>query len=265
MLANKTTYGTKGKIYTYYTFIGILLLFTFLALSKELYLLAVVPIALLALVTILVDYRILYYGFWVLLPFSIEFSFGSIGIDLPTEPMMLGLTGISIILFITKIKEASFKYIYHPISVLLLLHLIWLLFTTLYSQSIIVSLKFFLAKLWFVIPFFFMSFHMIRSEKDIEKIVRILSIFLSIAVSIVLVRHALDGFTFKGSHFVVRPIFRNHVNYSAIIVVVLPFIWALYHNSINRCYRTLSNRNLFFLHSCWTAKCFYCDRGILYF
>jgi len=58
-------------------------------------------------------------------------------------------------------------------------------------------------------------------------------VFLGVAVLIVLTRHALEGFTFDTSHQVVRPIFRNHVSYSAILVVVLPFIWAFYRNNQN--------------------------------
>ena len=216
---------------TFYTFVAFLVGIIGVALIKELYLLAFVPFLILAIVLIIKDYSVLYYGFWVLLPFSIEFSIGSFGTDLPTEPIMLGLTFIGIIMFFMRMNTLSFKYLYHPICLFLLLHLIWLLFTSLFSQSFTVSIKFFTAKLWYIIPFFFMTFHFIKGQLEIEKIAKLLMIFLGIAVAVVLTRHALAGFTFEASHDVVRPIFRNHVNYSAIIVVVLPFIWALYSNT----------------------------------
>ena len=41
-------------------------------------------------------------------------------------------------------------------------------------------------------------------------------------------RHAFEGFSFAASYEVVRPFFRNHVNYAAISVVCLPFVWAFY-------------------------------------
>jgi len=233
MTANSIQDQSKYEVKTFYAFVAFLVGIIGIALVKELYLLAFVPFLVLALVLVIKDYSILYYGFWVLLPFSIEFGIGSFGTDLPTEPIMLGLTLIGIIIFLMRLNTISFKYLYHPICLFLFLHLIWLLFTSLFSQSFTVSIKFFLAKLWYVIPFFFMTFHFIKGQLEIEKIAKLLSIFLGIAVSIVLTRHAFDGFTFEGSHEVVRPIFRNHVNYSAIIVVVLPFIWALYRNTIN--------------------------------
>jgi len=231
MLANNSIESFSSKKTIFIVFGALIVLCASIALLKENYFLAAVPIGLYALIAIIKDYRLLYYGFWVTLPFSVEIYLGSFGTDLPTEPIMLGLTGIAFILLITKLGNVSLKYLYHPISLLIVLHLVWMLFTCLYSQSPIISYKFFLAKLWYVIPFFFLSFHMIKGVVNIESISKILAIFLTLAIIIVLVRHAIDGFTFVGSHHVVRPIFRNHVNYSAILVTVLPFIWALYKNT----------------------------------
>ncbi len=230
MLANNFIEKSTLQKNIFFAFAALIVLFTSISLLKENYLLAAIPIGVLALIAIIKDYRFLYYGFWAALPFSIEFYFGSIGMDLPTEPMMLGLTAIAISIFLQKIGKISFQYLYHPISLFLIIHLIWMFFTSLFSQSQVVSYKFFLAKMWYVIPFFFFSFHMIKDISIIEKIIKIMAIFLSVAVLIVLTRHAIDGFTFKGSHHVVRPIFRNHVSYSSILVIVLPFLWAFRSN-----------------------------------
>ena len=231
MPANNIQYQSKNEVKTFYTFVAFLAGIIGVSLINETYLLAFVPFFLLALVLIIKDYSLLYYGFWILLPFSIEFSIGSFGTDLPTEPIMLALTFIGIIIFFLRLNTISFKFLYHPICLFLLLHIIWLFFTSLFSQSFTVSIKFFLAKLWYVIPFFFLTFHFVKGHIEIEKIARLVTIFLGIAVAIVLTRHALEGFTFDTSHQVVRPIFRNHVNYSAILVVFIPFIWALYKNA----------------------------------
>ncbi|MEE9437872.1 MAG: O-antigen ligase family protein [Saprospiraceae bacterium] len=238
MLAN-SQYTTKGEQRAFYGFVAVLLLLVLIALIKEMYIIAAAPVGLVVLYAIIRDYRALYYGFWVALPFSVEYNFGSLGMDIPTEPIMLGLTFIGILLLLSKLGKISFEYIYHPISVLLLLHLFWILFTSIYSQIPIVSYKFFLAKLWFVTPFFFLTFHFLKSHKDISKLVSLLTIFMSIAVMVVITRHAIDGFTFIGSHKVVRPIFRNHVNYAAMIVVLLPYVWALYKSTKKSFSKTL--------------------------
>ncbi len=233
MPANSTSYLPDTKVKKFYVFTTLIALIIGAALIKEFYLLALGPFAFLAFVLVVKDYSFLYYGFWIALPFSIEFYVGSFGTDLPTEPIMLALTFIAVIMFLLKFKSISAKPLYHPISIFLVLHLLWLLITTLFSQSPTVSFKFFLAKLWYVIPFFFLTFHFIKNHIEIEKITKLLTIFLGIAVAIVLTRHSLEGFTFESSHQVVRPIFRNHVSYSAILVVVLPFIWAFYKNNEN--------------------------------
>ncbi|MDF1698259.1 MAG: O-antigen ligase family protein [Saprospiraceae bacterium] len=233
MPASSIPYVSNDRLKVFYSFVAFVAIAAGLALVKEMYLLALAPVALLGLLLIIRDYSLLYYAFWVTLPFSIEFYLGSFGTDLPTEPIMLALTCIGILLFLLKFKSISLSYIYHPISIFLFLHLIWLFFTSIFSQSPTVSYKFFLAKLWYVIPFFFLTFHFIKSSYSIEKITKLLSVFLGIAVAIVLTRHSMEGFTFDTSHQVVRPIFRNHVSYSAILVVVLPFIWAFYQNEKN--------------------------------
>jgi len=231
MPVSNSSYPTYPKLKLFYGFALIIAGVIGLVLLNEQYHLAFAPLVILALVLIIKDYSLLYYGFWVVLPFSIEFYVGSFGTDLPTEPMMLILTFLGIMLYLLRIKKVSISYISHPISIILILQLVWLFFTSVFSQSPVVSYKFFLAKLWYVIPFFFLTFHFIRGHLEVEKITKLLIIFLGIAMTIVLVRHAMLGFTFKTSHEVVRPIFRNHVSYSAILVIFLPFIWAFYKNN----------------------------------
>jgi O-antigen ligase len=42
-----------------------------------------------------------------------------------------------------------------------------------------------------------------------------------------LLHHALLGFSFTGINDAVRPFFRNHVNYAAILALILPLLWFL--------------------------------------
>jgi len=205
-----------------------ILLCTTLAVYTETWEIAAAPIAIVAAVLVIKDIRILYYGFFALLPFSVEVEVGPLGTDLPSEPMMLALTGVGILLFIQHFKSISSRYLTHPITLLLLLHLVWLLVTSIFSLTPVYSFKFFVAKIWYVIPFYFLGFYMLSKHKDIHQMFRLIGIFLTVAVCIVLTRHALLGFTFDTSNTVVYPIFRNHVSYAAIIVTVLPYMWVLW-------------------------------------
>lgn len=48
---------------------------------------------------------------------------------------------------------------------------------------------------------------------------------ITATVSVVLIRHAGIGFSFKDVHTVMGPFYRNHVMYASIIVCFLPFLW----------------------------------------
>ena len=48
-----------------------------------------------------------------------------------------------------------------------------------------------------------------------------------VAITYTMVRHAAAGFTFASSNKVMRPIFRNHVNYAIMLLAFLPYYWYL--------------------------------------
>ncbi len=223
MPESRTTYQMEGgRLLNIYS--GIVLLSILVAFLTKNYFVLGLPLVVLGTYAIVMDYRWLYLCFWAVLPFSIEYYVGSIGTDLPTEPMMILLTGIGIAIGISKIKNANLNFLFHPVSVFLILHLFWLFFTTLFSQTPVISIKFFLAKIWYVIPFYFMTFHFVKDRTSVLKIWRILSVALSFAIIYTLIRHAWAGFTFKASHKAPNPIFRNHVNYATMIAAVLPLL-----------------------------------------
>ncbi len=188
------------------------------------------PLALLAFGVIAEDYRRLFYLTFALLPFSIEFYFegAGLGTDIPSEPIMIMLSGITVAVLIKNNFSLLRRYVTHPIFLMILIHVFWIFITALNSTYPIISLKFLAAKIWYILPFFILPLIFVKESHELEKAYRILYKFLFVAISIVLVRHAFLGFSFTATYEVVRPFFRNHVNYAAISVVCLPFVWAFY-------------------------------------
>jgi O-antigen ligase len=138
---------------------------------------------------------------------------------------MLLLLGLGLLFFAGKLPRMGGAFFRHPVTVLLLLHLSWILFTTITSSQIIVSVKFFLAKIWYLGAFYFLAAYLLRSEKSMKTFFWVFVIAILTTVSIVLVRHAAVGFSFKEVHFVMGPFYRNHVMYASVIVCFLPFLW----------------------------------------
>lgn len=188
-------------------------------------LLCAIPIGLSVLFFSINNLKNFYYLFFFLLPFSIEFELpGGFATDLPSEPLMIFLTGFTFLLFLKNVHKVSRKLFLHPISILVILHVVWILFTVFFSTNPVVSTKFLLAKLWYIIPFYYLPFFILKDELDFKKLFMALSLGVFIAAFYVLIRHALEGFTFASSYDVVRPIFRNHVNYAIMLLAYLPFL-----------------------------------------
>ncbi len=222
--------SSSTTINMYRLFVGIVCISTFLSVYLQNLLIFIFPAALLGLGAILDDYRRLFYVIFAVLPFSAEFYFegAGLGTDIPSEPLMILLSGICIAVLLKRNLSLKYQFISHPVFVLLVMHIFWIFITSINSQNTIISFKYFAAKIWYIMPFFILPMIFIKQTQQIEKAYRILYKFLFVAICIVLIRHAFEGFSFASSYEVVRPFFRNHVNYAAISVVCLPFVWAFY-------------------------------------
>ena len=165
----------------------------------------------------------LFYLFFMILPFSVEVSLGSLGTDLPTEPMMATMVGLALLYLITRGHTLDKRIITHPISLLFIVHIGWIALTGLASTYPLISFKYLLAKIWYVVPFYFFPLMIMKDRSEFELIFRRMAPFILLAILYVTVRHAGKGFSFASSDFVVRPIFRNPVNYGIMLLVFIPY------------------------------------------
>ena len=218
----------NGEVKSFYavSFLGIISCLA-AAILREPFI-ALIPFALLFGYLSIVNYKLIFIGFFALLSFSVEVTLpGGLGTDLPSEPLMWFLTGLFFLLVLWNGKTVDKKLFTNSISVILLMHLLWIFITSLMSTYPVISIKFFLAKIWYVVPFFFLPLLILKGDKDYQKIFRYFIYTSIIAVAYVMVNHAASGFSFADINFAVRPIFRNHVNYAAMLVLLVPFIWAM--------------------------------------
>ena len=104
------------------------------------------------------------------------------------------------------------------------MHIGWTFVAVVNSENLFFSIKYFLAKIWYITTFYFLAALLLREKQDFKRFFWCMAIPLSIAVGITLFRHGLRGFSFEDVNRVMTPLFRNHVMYGCIVAVFLPYI-----------------------------------------
>ena len=192
--------------------------------------LLLIPLAAIVGLLAFTDYKKLYYILWATIPLSTEVEFGSIGTDLPDEILMIALMGIAIILFISKAPKLSMRMMLNPITLLLLLHVAWIGITTVTSTQTVISLKFFAAKLWYVGTFYFLTYYLMRNSRDVKNWLNWLLIPVLLTIAAVWFRHSGTGFSFETVEEMMKPFYRNKVDYALMIGTIIPFAWTFRKN-----------------------------------
>jgi len=148
----------------------------------------------------------------------------SFNMYLPTEPFLFAL----LILFLLKVLyERSFdrKILLHPISLAVYLNILWIAITCLTSTMPVVSIKFLLSRIWFVVGLYLLTAKIFSDGKNLEKYVWLYSISLVIVIFYSTYRHLGYGLWDKqAAHFVVSPFYKDHTSYGAATALYLPFL-----------------------------------------
>jgi putative inorganic carbon (HCO3(-)) transporter len=218
---NKETWLTLGLSLLFVVLNGLLI-------SKEFYYLNLVPWFLLIVLVAFysVDLILLLVVFFT--PLSINLSDLVTGLDadlhMPTEPLLAG------IMLITLLKHfqgqgIDRKIMTHPVSIAIYLNLIWILITTITSSMFVVSLKFLIARIWFLIGFYFLATQLFKSTGNMRKYIWLYTLSMAIVVGIIFYKLSNYGFfNQKAAHNAVRPFFVDHTSYGAILALLAPVI-----------------------------------------
>jgi len=147
----------------------------------------------------------------------------SFNMFLPTEPILFGL----LILFLLKIiHERNFDrdILTHPVSLAIYINLIWILLTSLTSTMPVVSIKFLLARIWFVVCLYLLTAKIFKGGKKMEQYVWLYIIAFLVVIFYATYRHWGYGLWDKqAAHYVVSPFYNDHTSYGAAIAMYLPF------------------------------------------
>jgi O-antigen ligase len=200
------------------------------ALFLEEPVLAVLPLGILFAWLTLHDFRAVFMIALTCLPLGTEVYFSSsLSTDLPTEPLIVALTGVGLLYVLRDPRRVTGGWLFHPMTVLLGAIAVWILFCTVFSTYPVVSLKFWVAKIWYLTVFYLMAWLLIRDERDVVRFLTCIAVTLTLATAKVIVHHASMSFGFKEINEAVLPFFRNHVSYAAMLALMMPpcfLLWA---------------------------------------
>jgi O-antigen ligase len=212
---------------TFGVFAWVIILSGWLSAAFESFYPLVIPAFAILVYFSIVDFRNIFFFLLACIPLSTEFYFpNGYGTDLPTEPLTIGLM---IVYWLFALKNGVIlrggAFFRHPITLLILLHFGWILVTTINSENVFLSIKFLLAKTWYIVTFYFLAGLILQKQKDFKTFFWCIAIPLSIALVVTLFRQYGQGFSFKDVNKVMNPFFRNHVTYGCITVLFLPYIF----------------------------------------
>lgn len=214
----------ESKLYYAYGFLTVIsVLLSFVFNQKAL---LVVPAIFPLVYLVIADFKKIYFALLFLIPLSLEFQVTeSLGTDLPTEPLMVGLMLTLIFYYIKNSNKIDFSFFKNPIMLLLGVHLFWIFITSTTSLTPVFSFKFLLAKIWYVFSFTLATATFIKRKEDLRKL--FWTIFIPLTFTIVwgLIRHSFTGFHFDEINRSIVPFYRNHVVYANLLSIFLPFLF----------------------------------------
>ena len=197
------------------------------ALASEFYLLSLIPFA--ALVAYLVLYQtktlVLFISFATPLSFNFEdlSGFGGIGFYFPTEPLLFALMVLYLLKFLAGYRENK-RLLKHPLTIAIFANIIWIGITALASVDLVVSLKFLISRLWFVLVMYFMINVYFRDREFISRFLKVFIFSMSVVIVYTIFNHSLHGFNEEAGHWVMSPFFKDHTSYGAILAFLFPLV-----------------------------------------
>ncbi len=194
----------------------------FLVVKKNTYLFFALPVVLgvLLLYIFSLDKVLLLTAFTVPLSVNLKALEAGLAISLPAEPLLMGI----LVLFVAKmLYDGKFdrRIARHPIAIVIYCMFAWMLVTTITSEMPVVSIKFMLSRLWFVIPAFFLCTILFKNPKNIHKFIWLYIAALCIVCVYTIIHHAQFGFDGDSAHWVMTPFYNDHTAYGAALAIYL--------------------------------------------
>ncbi|MBR4738944.1 MAG: O-antigen ligase family protein [Bacteroidales bacterium] len=158
----------------------------------------------------------------LLTPFAVNVALlPGMELSMPVEPMMI-LFSFFFLFRVLVAHNYDLRILRHPVTLLLLASLAWWVVTSCTSRMPWVSFKYFIARLWFVIPFYFAAVQIFRNRERIAQFYWAYAIGLGIVILIATSKTLGNFSDLQTLHRVMRPFYNDHTAYGCAIALLLP-------------------------------------------
>ena len=158
----------------------------------------------------------------LLTPFAVNVALmPGMELSMPVEPMMI-LFSLMFFFRVLVAHNYDMRLLRHPVSILLLASLTWMTVTSCTSALPWVSFKYTLARIWFVVPFFYAAAQIFRSRDRIRQFFWAYAIGLGVVILIATSKTLGNFSDLQTLHRVMKPFYNDHTAYGCAIALMLP-------------------------------------------
>ena len=116
-------------------------------------------------------------------------------------------------------------FLFHPLTLSILLYLAWMLITAVTSTMPLVSLKFFLSHFWFIAVAYFLAREIFRRHDNMVRFLWAYMIPLMLVIFYTLSNQVQTGLVNqKAAHSAMTPFYNDHTSYGAILALFIPIL-----------------------------------------
>lgn len=202
-----------------------------LMLVLEIFYLPVLPVLLLffALAMVSLDKYLLVVVLFVPLSIPLSELIEGLSIDmyLPTEPMLAALLLLYMVKYLMG-ERIHLKVLRHPVTLAIYFHLAWMFIASLTSSDIMVSMKLFVSRLWFIVGFYLLATQLFREEKRMHTWSWLfIAAFAAVVVYTIAVLSQYGLNNQMMAHRACAPFYKDHTSYGATLGFIMPILIGL--------------------------------------
>lgn len=197
-------------------------------IAFEVYYLPLLPLVLLFVLIAFtrLDVLLLTVVFFAPLSILLSYLLEGIGVDLylPTEPLLALLLLVYGLRYFSGFRS-DLRILRHPVTLAIYFNLAWMVVTIISSSDPLVSIKFFVSRLWFVVGFYLLATEIFRKEGNMKRYIWMYVASFSLVIVYTLVRHSAYGLDNQMmAHSMMQPFYKDHTSYGATLAFLLPVI-----------------------------------------